>query len=252
MEAAKAAREEAQLESASTRGLLGDVASFNEFKQRDEATIALARRIGDRLRTAVYRRACASMIVSVAAPRPLFRTLRLLPVPWYLVTIVPSDEGWVPVDDDDSNEGLIRRDLLAGEPGFANFVSLYRRNRAAPDSLPELHASLKEVHRPFDAVVLGMGSDGHMASLFPDSPDLHLGLYSDAECFVQAPRRSRQPHVSLTVRSLLDAREVNLLFFGEHKRAVYEDCLRPGPVEQYPVRALVRQNRVPINVYWAP
>jgi len=69
-------------------------------------------------------------------------------VPWYLVTIVPSDEGWVPVDDDDSNEGLIRRDLLAGEPGFANFVSLYRRNRAAPDSLPELRDSLKEVHRP--------------------------------------------------------------------------------------------------------
>jgi len=163
------------------------VASFNEFKQRDEAAAALARRIGERLRFAVYRRACASMIVSVAAPRPLFRTLRLLPVPWYLVTIVPSDEGWVPVDDDDSNEGLIRREILPGEPGFANFVSLYRRNRAAPDSLPELHASLKEIR-----------------------------------------------------------------LYGDKKRAVYENSLRPGPVEQYPVRALVRQERVPVNVYWAP
>jgi 6-phosphogluconolactonase len=97
-----------------------------------------------------------------------------------------------------------------------------------------------------------MGSDGHMAALFPDSPDLHLGLHSDAECVVQAPPRSRHPRVSLTIRSLLDAREVNLLFFGERKRAVYEECLRPGPVEQYPVRALMRQDRVPINVYWAP
>lgn len=228
------------------------MASFKEFKQRDDAAAALARRIGERLRAAVCRRACASLIVSVAAPRPLFRTLRLLPVPWYLVTIVPSDEGWVPVEDDDSNEGIIRRDLLAGEPGFANFVSLYRRNRAARDSLAELHASLKEVHRPFDAVVLGMGSDGHMASLFPDSPDLQLALHSEAECVVQAPTRSRHPRVSLTIRSLLDAREVNLLFFGEHKRAVYEDSLRPGPVEQYPVRALMRQSHVPINVYWAP
>jgi 6-phosphogluconolactonase len=228
------------------------VASFNEFKERDAAAAALARRIGERLRSAVYRRACASMIVSVATPRPLFRTLRLLPVPWYLVTIVPSDEGWVPVDDDDSNEGLIRRDLLAGEPGFANFVSLYRRNRAAQESLPELRASLKEVRRPFDAVVLGMGSDGHMASLFPDSPDVHLGLHGDAECVVQAPPRSRHPRVSLTVRSLLDAREVNLLFFGERKRAVYEHSLQPGPVEECPVRALVHQDRVPVNVYWAP
>jgi 6-phosphogluconolactonase len=228
------------------------MASFNVFKQRDDAAAALARRIGERLRAAVCRRACASMILSVAAPRPLFTTLRLLPVPWYLVTIVPSDEGWVPVDDDDSNEGIIRRDLLAGEPGFANVVSLYRHNRAAPDSLPELHASLREVRRPFDEVVLGMGDDGHMASLFPESPDLHLCLHSDAECVVHAAPRSRHPRVSLTVRSLLDAREVNLLFFGERKRAVYEDCLRPGPVEQYPVRALVQQDRVPVNVYWAP
>jgi 6-phosphogluconolactonase len=58
--------------------------------------------------------------------------------------------------------------------------------------------------------------------------------------------------VSLTLPSLLDAHEVNLLFFGDAKRAVYEQSLAQGPVEQYPVRALVRQQRVPVNVYWAP
>jgi 6-phosphogluconolactonase len=230
------------------------VAAFNEFKDRDEAVTTLARRIGERLRFAVYHRATASMIVSGgASPRGLFQALRLTPVPWYLVTIVPSDERWVPVEDDDSNEGMIRRELLSGEPGFARFVSLYRRDCAAPgDSLPALRASLADVRRPFDAVVLGMGTDGHMASLFPDSPDLCKALHGDEECVVQHVPRLPHPRVSLTVRSLLDAHEVNLLFFGAMKRAVWERSLQPGPVEEYPVRALVQQQRVPVNVYWAP
>jgi 6-phosphogluconolactonase len=230
------------------------VAEFNEFRQRDDAAATLARRIGERLRLAVYRRATASMIVSGgAAPRPLFRELRLVPVPWYLVTIVPSDDRWGGLDgDDDTNEHMIRRELLSGEPGFAHFVSLYRRDCAAPGSLPALRASLAEVRRPFDAVVLGMGADGHTASLFPDSPDICQALRSDAECVVQEIPRLAHSRVSLTVRSLLDAHEINLLFFGAAKRAVYEESLRPGPIEEYPVRALVQQNQVPVNVYWAP
>jgi 6-phosphogluconolactonase len=230
------------------------VAEFNEFKQRDDAAAMLARRIGERLRFAVYRRAAASMIVSGGvAPRPLFRALRLLPVPWYLVTIVPSDERWGGrYDDDGTNEYMIRRELLSGEPGFARFVSLCRRDCAAPESLPALRASLAEIRRPFDAVVLGMGADGHTASLFPDSPDICEALRSDEECVVQEIPRLAHPRVSLTVRSLLDAHEINLLFFGAAKRAVYEESLRPGPIEEYPVRALVRQNQVPVNVYWAP
>jgi 6-phosphogluconolactonase len=182
----------------------------------------------------------------------LFRALRLLPVPWYLVTIVPSDERWVPVEDDDSNEGMFRRECLSGEPGFAHFVSLYRRGQAATDCLPALRASLAEVRRPFDSVVLDVGADGHMASLFPDSPDIEQALCSDAECVVQTAPASARACVSLTVRLLLDAREINLLLFGAAKRAAYEEALQPGPLERLPVRALLRQERVPVNVYWAP
>ena len=227
--------------------------AFNEFKTRDDAAATLARRIGERLRMAVCRRAVASLILSGGrSPLGLFHTLRLLPVPWCLVTIVPSDERWVPVEDEESNEGMMRRELLSGEPGFAHFVSLYRRGRSPAESLPTLRACLAEVPRPFDSVVVGMGDDGHTASLFPDSPDIGNALHSDAECVVQQVPGAYHPRVSLTVRSLLDAREVNLLFFGARKRAVYEASLRPGPLEEYPVRALVQQPQVPVNVYWAP
>ena len=87
--------------------------AFNELKTRDEAAATLARRIGERLRMAVYRRAVASMILNGGtSPLGLLHTLRLLPLPWCLVTIVPSDERWVPVDDAESNEGMMPRDEL--------------------------------------------------------------------------------------------------------------------------------------------
>ncbi len=226
---------------------------FNEFKTREAAASALARRLGEALRHGVRKRATASMIVSGgSSPLDLFHELRTMPLPWCLVTIVPSDERWVPVEDLGSNEGMIRRELLSGEPGFAHFVSLYRRDVNPVDSLPQLKEALAEVPRPFDTVVVGMGEDGHVASLFPDSPDIASALETDADCIVQNVPRLGVPRESLTTHSLLDARDVNLLFFGAGKRAVYEASLRPGPREEYPIRALVRQPRVPVNVYWAP
>ena len=227
--------------------------AFNEYKTRDAAALALARRVGDRLRNGVQQRATASIVVSGgSSPRALFHELRTLPLPWGFVTIVPSDERWVPVDDDSSNEGMIRRELLSGEPGFAHFVSLYRRDSSPAASLQELRTALAEVPRPFDTVVVGMGDDGHTASLFPDSPDIGAALATDADCVVQNVPRLGVPRVSLTTHSLLDARDINLLFFGAGKRAVYEASLKPGPAEEYPIRALVHQPRVPVTVFWAP
>jgi len=226
---------------------------FNEYKTRDAAALALARRLVDALRNGVQQRATASMIVSGgSSPRGLFHELRKLPVPWGFVTIVPSDERWVPVNDASSNEGMIRRELMAGEPGFAHLVSLYRRDSSPAGSLAELNVALAEVPRPFDAVVVGMGDDGHTASLFPDSPDLSLALASDADCVVQTVPRLGTPRVSLTTHALLDTRGINLLFFGAGKRTVYEAALKPGPIAEYPIRALVQQSRVPVSVFWAP
>ena len=227
--------------------------AFNEYKTRDAAAHALARRISDRLRDGARLRGAASIIVSGgSSPRGLFHALQTLPLPWRLVTIVPSDERWVPVDDASSNEGMIRRELMAGEPGFAHLVSLYRRSASPRDSLPELNAALAEVPRPFDTGVIGMGDDGHTASLFPDSPDIGAALASNDDCIVQNVPRLGMPRVSLTANALLDARELNLLFFGAAKRQVYEAAVKDGPVEQYPVRALLRQPLVPVTVFWAP
>ena len=223
-----------------------------QFPDRASAARALAAAAAERLRDGVEARGSASIVVSGGeSPLTMFAQLRALPVPWEFVTVVPSDERWVAVEEAASNEGMIRRELLVGPASAAKLVSLHRAGSAS-GALPALNASLASIGRPFDVVVLGVGADGHTASLFPDSPDLAVALYSTDDVVAQQPPRLAQARVSLTPRALLDAREIALLFFGAEKRAVYERVRKPGSIAEYPLRAIMLQRSVRVTAYWAP
>jgi 6-phosphogluconolactonase len=213
----------------------------------------LASTIAQILRAATAAHGKASLVVSGGTtPGPLFRVLRSIRLPWERVTVVPSDERWVAPDDAASNEAMIRRELLAEHATSAKLLSLYRPNEDADEALPALSAALAQVKRPFDAVVLGMGEDGHTASLFPDSPDIDRALGSSDCVLVQRLARLPQARVTLTARALLDAHEIHLLFFGQQKRAVFERAARRGAASELPVRAILHQSAVPVTAYWAP
>ena len=114
--------------------------------------------------------------------------------------------------------------------------------------------------QPFDVVVLGMGDDGHTASLFPGSAALAAGLNASAApgCLeVMPPQDSRAPQasharLSLNLTALLNSRQLYLQITGAQKQAVYERARAAGPIEEMPVRAILRQNAVPVEVYWCP
>lgn len=224
-----------------------------KFRNRNDAAEMLAGSVAAILRAATVAHGSASLVVSGGeSPRGLFELLSTLHLPWEAVTVVPSDERWVPPEHADSNEGMIRRCLLKGRASDARFVSLYRRSRAPDEALPEIDAALARVKRPLDAVILGMGPDGHTASLFPQSPDIDRALASEAAAVVQHVPSLEHPRISLTPRTLVHAHEINLLFFGERKLDVYWRATEAGPAAEYPVRAILNQPSVSVAAYWAP
>ena len=191
----------------------------------------------------------AALVVSGGtSPVEFFHALRRLPLAWERVTIIPSDERVVPLDHPDRNEAMIRRELLQGPAAAATLRGLLPPS-GATDSLAEIAEALPA---SIDGVVLGMGTDGHTASLFPDSPELDSALRSaDALALLSVPSQGMQ-RVSLTPAALLASRRIDLLFFGQEKRCVFEAAGEDGPIAEIPLRCVLHQNIVPVQAFWAP
>jgi len=160
--------------------------------------------------------------------------------------------GWI--TDAESNERLIREVLLKDKAAAARFLGL---KNAAPS--PDLGAvaaweTFARVPRPFDMTLLGMGDDGHTASLFPGSPNLARALNPAvaAGCVGMWAPSPPQPRLSLNLSALLDSRRIAILIAGEAKWRTYLAATGSGPAEEMPVRAVLRQRRTPVEVYWAP
>ncbi len=223
------------------------------FDSKNAASAALADHIARRLEAAVAKRGSASIVVSGGtSPLATYRALRRYKLPWHKVTVVPSDERLVPPDHEDSNSGMLRREFMQEEAATARLLSL--ADAAVPDDtqLASLNARLDRLARPLDIVLLGLGDDGHTASLFPDSPDIGNTLNGTDFCVLQEPAHLDVARLSLTPALLLDAREIILLFFGAEKRAVYDCAVAGGDVEEMPIRFVLQQQVTPVSTFWAP
>jgi 6-phosphogluconolactonase len=227
----------------------------HRFETPDALADALAETIARRIDDALSARGVASLVVSGGStPRLTFMRLAQKPLRWGAVTITLADERWVPSSDPASNEAFVRGALLVGAAASARFVGLYTGDATPEAGERACAARIEALERPFDAVLLGIGDDGHTASLFPHAPGLVAALDADggALCRAIRPPNVELPRMTLTVRALLDARSVFLLFQGARKRAAYDAALAEGPLEAMPVRAVLRQGRLPVVVYWTP
>ncbi|MCY1359612.1 6-phosphogluconolactonase [compost metagenome] len=212
---------------------------------------ALAGVVAEALREAVATRGQATLVVSGGrSPLAFFDRLARQALPWAQVTVSLADERWVPVDAAASNEGLVRRHLLQGPAAAARFIGLSRPAASLEDAALAADQALAALP-PIDVLVLGMGDDGHTASLFPGSPHLALALREDCprRCLpLLAPSEPRQ-RLSLSLPLLAAARLPLLAIQGPAKRATLRAALCPGPVADMPIRALLR---APLAIYWCP
>lgn len=226
-----------------------------EFENRNALAEALARAIGRNLAESLARGGQASLVVSGGkTPAEMFRRLSRLNLGWASVCLTLADERWVPPDHAESNEGLLRSLLLTGQVASSRFVALKNAAETPEAGQPACDTALSALPVPLDVVVLGMGEDGHTASLFPGAPELPALLQPSggARCHAVNPGGGARPRMSLTLPFLLNARRIYLHIEGEGKQAVYRRALDQGPIEDMPVRAVLHQSRTPVEVYWAP
>jgi 6-phosphogluconolactonase len=222
---------------------------------------ALAHRIADLLGKAIQERGHALLCVSGGkSPIPLFHALRDLPLSWEKVTISLADERCVPVGHPHSNAALVSAHLLQGLAADARLVRMIDSNEVNETTLAALsqqaHTALSTLGR-CDVLVLGMGEDGHTASLFSHATELQeaLDLNNPLSCQLMhlnpAPPEAPYPRISQTLQYLLQARQIVLSVQGPAKLAVLQQA-QQGADTRWPVSFVLNQHTTPVEIWTAP
>lgn len=227
--------------------------SVRRFDTAAGRIAAIVENVSASLREALQTRGKAGLIVSGGStPRPVFAALAQQPIEWSRIYITLADERWVSPDDQDSNEHLVRQHLLREAAAPAHFIPLKNAARDAASGAAKADQALTAFPWPADILMLGMGDDGHTASLFPRAPELQAALHTDLHCIAVTPPAAPHQRLSLSAHALMDARAVIIDITGPAKWATYERAAAPGAVEEMPVRLILQQQRVPVHVYWSP
>lgn len=222
--------------------------NIKEYPDRDMLALAVADRLaGDLNNHLLHHDTAALAVAGGTTPGPIFDDLCAADLDWSRVTVMASDERWVPVDHERSNARLIRERLMVNRAEKAELLSYYQEGKTPEEAAAELSPKVG-AHRPLAAVLLGMGEDMHTASLFPGAPGLEDALAADApELVVVRPDSQPEVRFSLSAPVLNGALAKHLVIFGEAKRAALE-VARTLPPEDAPIAAVLSE----CNVHWAP
>ena len=226
---------------------------FKSFDSTAELENQLAERIANQLQQAVDTKGKASLVVSGGStPLHLFKKLSGMPISWNKVYITLADERWVDLDSKDSNEALVRANLIQGRAANAKFRGLKNMFSTPEDGCAMTIESLAHFPQPFDVVILGMGNDGHTCSWFPCAAtnELENAFNTDALCAAVNPATAANARITLSRKAILNSRQIYLHLVGELKLAVYRQALEQNDIQAMPIRAVLSQHKTSVDVYW--
>ena len=219
-----------------------------------EARQALAEQLAEAVYQALaddlVNQSRALLVVSGGStPVPFFKALAQKPLEWARVDITLADERWVDEQSSDSNAKLVRENLLQGPAAAANFVPLTSDAGTPEEGVPAAAEATAGLAWPASVVILGMGGDGHTASLFPDSQELGLALSTDEPLVAVRTPSQPQPRITFSADRLHQAKRHILHITGDDKRAVLANAMGGDDVRTLPIRAFLS---CPLAIYWAP
>jgi len=216
-----------------------------------ELAEALADCIIKKLSAAIGEHGEASLVLSGGStPKPLFEALRTKDIQWAKVTVTLADERWVPESDSDSNAAFVKNTLLRDNAAAAKFIGLYKDGETPKDGVSSIHQQLQVVPQPFSVVVLGMGGDGHTASLFPGAPGTEAAM-RDTQSLVSIvePETVPQARITLTLAALMNTSCQLLHITGSEKRALVDEVLANPKASNYPIARFLNPDNPRITLY---
>lgn len=220
---------------------------IHAFDTQEAQGDALAQAVGDALRAALARPARTTLAVSGGtSPRPFLQTLSHAALDWASVDVTLVDDRWVPEDDAASNARLVRDTLLQHAAAPATFLPLVDTGAALDAHVAALNAN--PAHRLPDVAVLGMGEDGHTASIFADAPEWDHAI-TTAERFVAVhPGAAPHARVSFSLDALKRIDRLFLLIAGSRKREVLEAAA--SSPQKNAISQLANDKGTQLDVYW--
>jgi 6-phosphogluconolactonase len=232
----------------------GASAEWHEFAARGELATTLAQDVAAVLARAIVHRGVGFLAVSGGTtPAAMFGVLSTEDIDWKSVVVTLIDERNVPESSSRSNAALAHRTLLRNAAAAARFVPLYQGvDDTIERAAEQASQALAELPWPLDAAILGMGPDGHTASFFPDATDLDALLAPDNPDIVMPVHTTAgiEPRLTLPLARIVESAWLAVHIEGTDKKAVLE-AAQAGD-GRYPISAVFRQGRKPIEIYWAP
>ncbi|MES2755582.1 MAG: 6-phosphogluconolactonase [Pseudomonadota bacterium] len=226
-----------------------------DYEDRDEMAEAVAGDIGFVIESAIDARGAAVVALSGGrTPLPIYTALAAAKLDWKRVTIIPTDERIVPLGDPLSNVTAIAKAFL---PKGARVIPIvptatadYKAAGRSADAL------MQDIHFPLDLVLLGVGEDGHTASIFPgvDFDEAVAGPNERRALGVMPdplPKDAPVARVTLSRAAIVTARALTIAVAGAAKRKVIEDAIKQGPGSPYPIGRVLADVELPVDIHWS-
>jgi len=228
---------------------------LTQFSTRNDLDSALATSVSQLLNDAIKHKGKASIAVSGGStPKGFFSLLSQTDIDWSKVTVTLADERWVGIDNQDSNTRLVHENLLQNKATAAKFFHLKQGEELSDETLSDLNVAANTTLLPLDVLILGMGEDGHTASLFPCSEEISQGLASDNDKALLKVMPKTAPHqrISFSFSALSKSENTFLHLCGENKQVVLNKALNSDDIFEMPIRAFLHHPSLKTQTYWAP
>ena len=227
---------------------------LTHFESRAQLDQQFAEQVAQLLENAINEKGKASLAVSGGStPKGFFQALSKHDITWEKVTITLADERWVDETSDASNTRLVKENLLQNKASKAQFFALKVADSPTSEVLAQLKTQAEQTILPLDVLILGMGEDGHTASLFPCSEQIAQAISLENNDVFMAVTPTTAPHqrITFTLASLLQSKQIFLHLCGENKQQVLQQALADTNALTMPIRAFLHHESAQTRIMYA-